>query len=403
MTASFMPPAPQYLPIPRTVLHRCGLFAIAAFCLHAAPSAATAAGLLSTSAEHTFYFGVVTDLAGRTRLDSLHVDMRVSYFGGEGSPTLATANITEPDNPATELSYAPDAAYCYLNTNTQTTMSQAALDQGYGFIGAAAGQAFWHASSSVGAGGTIYLGLSAAEDDDNELVPWNPGDADRGVNYTDKFIRLDLVRVEGPAGGEFALFDYGSGGAAPSVYMATADGIDADDCFYLTAGGHDHLNWTFTQSGVYALTFRMTTCVVEKYDNWRWNAGLDGAGTGGFTDRASAAALPNGVRYALGLGTAPGANTAGQLPTAEAGGGQPGFLVGLPEPARPDVTYAIWRATNLTARDWTQVAAKTGTAAWSGGVQTVGTDGSRAVYRWREEGATASGETVFYQLRLTQN
>ena len=209
------------------------------------------------------------------------------------------------------------------------------------------------------------------------------------------------MRIEGPAGGEFALFDYGSGGAGPSVYMATSDGIDADDCFYLTAGSHDHVNWTFTQPGVYALTFRMTTYVVEKYDNWRWTAGLDGSG--GFSDRATAAALPNGVRYALGLDAVPGASLGDMLPTAEMADGLPGFLVGLPEPARPDITYSLWRATDLTAEDWAPVATKTGTAAWSTGVQTAGTEGSRTVYRWGEEEAPASGEAVFYQLRVTQN
>jgi surface-anchored protein len=379
----------------------CRVSALAAAAFFSWPCASQAAGLVSASAEHTFYFGVVTDVAGRTRLDSLHVDMRVSYFGGVGSPSLGTANLSEPDNPATELSYTPDEAYCYLNANTQTTMGQASLDQGYGFIGAAAGQTFWHASSSVGAGNSIFLGLSAADDDNNELVAWNPGDANRGADTTDTFIRLDLVRIEGPAGGEFALFDYGSVGTPPSVYMATSDGIDANDCFYLTAGSHDHVNWTFTQPGVYALTFRMTTYVVEKYDNWRWTAGLDSAS--GFSDRATATALPNGVRYALGLDAAPGANAAGLLPATEADGGLPGFLVGLPEPARPDITYAIWRATDLAASDWVQVAAKTGSAAWSGGVESAGTESSRTLYRWREATAPDSGEAIFYQLRLTQN
>ncbi|MDP0498175.1 MAG: choice-of-anchor M domain-containing protein [Verrucomicrobiota bacterium JB024] len=392
MNASFSRPA-----------EACRISALAAAAFFTWPCATHAAGIVSTSAEHTFYFGVVTDVAGRTRLDSLHVDMRVSYFGGEGTPTLATANISEPDNPASELYYTPDAAYCYLNANTQTTMGQAALDQGYGFIGATAGQSFWHISSSVGAGDSIFLGLSTADDDNNELVAWNPGDADRGANTTDKFIRLDLVRIEGPAGGEFALFDFGSGGAAPSVYMATSDGIDEDDCFYLTAGSHDHVNWTFTQPGVYALTFRMTTLVVEKYDNWRWTAGLDSAGTDGFAEHATAAALPNGVRYALGLDAAAGAPLEGMLPVATSEGNLPGFLVGLPSSARPDITYAIWRATDLAAGDWAQVATKTGTATWSTSVQAVGTDGSRTLYLWSEEDAPASGEAFFYQLRVTQN
>ncbi|QYY36961.1 choice-of-anchor M domain-containing protein [Ruficoccus sp. ZRK36] len=355
-----------------------------------------AEGLSVSSALHTFYFGVETDRAGSTRLDGLHVDMRISYFGGVGSPYLATANLNNSDNAAgDETTYTPGEAHLYANSGTRRTMGQTSIDMGYGFIGAADGDTFWLMESYV-VPGSIYLGLSSEEDTDSKLVPWNPQDPSHYADSSAKFLRLDLVNVNGPAGGEFAVFDYGAN--SPIVYMATSDGIDENDCYYLEAGGHSHLNWSFTQAGVYAVTFRITTVVVENYDNWLWSAGLTDSGAEGFTDQATPSALANGVRYALGLNQTGSA----ALPQATSTVGVPGFILEIPEPARPDITYQIWRTTDLIAADWAPVATKFGTDNWSGGVQTLDTQNARTQYLWSDTTAPASGEAVFYQLRVSE-
>ncbi|MGE9293582.1 MAG: choice-of-anchor M domain-containing protein, partial [Puniceicoccales bacterium] len=356
-----------------------------------------AEGLSVSSSLHTFYFGVETDRAGSTRLDGLHVDMRISYFGGVGSPYYSVDSLNGTDGAVSDdITYTTDEAHLYASSGTkQPTMGQASIDAGYGFIGADVGEPFWLMADTV-IPGTIYLGLSADEDTDDKLVLWNPEDADHYADYSAKFIRLDLVSVNGPAGGEFAAFDYGVG--SPIVYMATSDGIDENDCYYLDAGGHTHLNWTFTEAGVYAVTFRMTTVVVESYDNWLWSVGLTDGGAEAFTDQATPATLANGVRYALGL------NQTGSaiLPQATTAAGVPGFTLDLPESARPDITYQIWRATDLIAADWAPVATKSGTGNWSGGVQTLDTQNARTQYLWSETTAPASGEAVFYQLRVSE-
>ncbi len=360
---------------------------------------AQAQGLTVTSSEHTFYFGVTTEQAGREKLDGLHVDLNISYVGGAGNPFIAVANLSEPDNPADDLYYTPDEAYLYFNEACGQIMGQASIDAGFGFIGAEVGQKFWIVQQDVVPGQTwIYPGLRVADDseEDPQLVPWNPGAPAIGAGSTDKFVRLELVKVTGPTGGEFTLFNFGNAGAPPSVYMATSDGIDADDCIYLAAGWHHHCNWAFTQPGDYAVTFRMTTVVVEKYDNWLWADGLTGIG---FAESTTPAALPNGVRYALGIDDG---STGSGLPSAVSDGGVPGFQLELPEPARPDVTYAIWRTYDLTAGTWSEVATKTGSSAWSAGVETLGSSDAHTLYRWSETDAPAPGQAIFYQLRLTQ-
>ena len=385
---------------------RTALTAVGVLFFPGLPFAAQGAALMSTSADYTFYFGVQEDRAGSIRLDGEHVDLNITYFGGAGEPRLGVDEISEDGESASAVFYSPDEAHIYLNENTkQGPAAQGTIDAGYGFIGIEEGDYFWRLNQNT-VPGTVYLGISADEEDpydeldpeEVQLVAWNPGDASRGADFEAKFLRLDLISVEGPEGGEFSLFHISTGSFF--VYMATSDGIDENDCFYTTEGGHDHLNWTFNKTGVYAITFRVTTATRETYENWLWTTGLSGTDAEGFAERATPAATPNGVRYALGLSGS--AADTDLLPHASFAEDTPAFDVELPDPARPDITYEIWRTYDLTAGTWSEVATKTGSSDWSAGVETLDSSGAHTLYRWSEADTPAPGQAVFYQLRLTQ-
>lgn len=70
--------------------------------------------------------------------------------------------------------------------------------------------------------------------------------------FTSDQVTLSLKAVNGP--GTFAVYETGMFGA-PTVFMNSGDGINVGDSIALTAGGHRHVNWSFTAPGVYQIDF----------------------------------------------------------------------------------------------------------------------------------------------------
>lgn len=357
---------------------------------------------LATSAEHTLVFGVEADPDDSVRLDVQHVDVNVSYFGGRGAVRIFADDFSDLDNPVTGVPYATDEAHLYSNADDKIMLTQFDIDNGFDFLGAGDGDAFWYIAEGF-TGDSIFLGVSLDFDFNNELLEWNPGDAARGADDLRKYIRLELVSVNAPTGGHFSMFDVNATG--PTNYMATSDGIDSNDVYYLLAGGHDHPNWAFTEPGIYEVTIRMTTMVPESYANWAWNNGI-GDTNGTFNDQ-SPSGLSYGVLYALGLN--PTLSTAALWPYADLFNDKPAYYLRLPENAPSDITYDIWKTTDLANASWAMQASKAGGAAWVteadasvGGAETISTSDGRTLFRLVETNALGSGEQTVYQLRVRQ-
>jgi surface-anchored protein len=101
----------------------------------------------------------------------------------------------------------------------------------------------------------LYLGIGA-----EDFAANDPAWATRTINdsrltsQTAKWFTIDLVSMTGP--GKFSLWQNTDDG--PLVWMDTANGITATDQFHLALGGHNHLNWAFTESGLYSIGLRAT-------------------------------------------------------------------------------------------------------------------------------------------------
>lgn len=350
---------------------------------------------MATSDDFTLIFGVEADQPNSLRLDEQHVDIYLNYFGGAGDIHVVADDLSDPDNPVIGAPIALDAAHLYSNPNDQQTMGQPSIDAGFGFIGADVGETFWFISAFSG-GDSIFLGVSSVSDINDQLVAWNPGDAAKGANFSAKWQRLELVSVNAPSGGQFAMFDINSP-APPTVYMATSDGIDQNDVYYIPDGGHDHVNWTFTQPGIYEVTVRVTTMVPVNYGSWLWHNGL--ADTTGFTETANGG-LSYGALYALGLD--PAAPDLSARPYLTLVDGKPAFYFDLPDLARSDLTYEIWKTNDLMGGNWSQLDAKVGAAAWSGVTETVSSVNGRTLYRYVEAAAPGNGARDVYQLRISR-
>lgn len=68
-------------------------------------------------------------------------------------------------------------------------------------------------------------------------------------------VHLRATAVEGP--GDFFIYVTSALGI-PEIYINSADGLDETDVATLPPGAHTHLNWAFTEPGVYHLTLAAT-------------------------------------------------------------------------------------------------------------------------------------------------
>lgn len=153
-------------------------------------------------------------------------------FGIEYSPTKGwDLHVHDEDN---DIEYEADEILFYGGANT--VLSRPGGSQ-WDFVGVGAGENFWVLPQGFDPN-KVYLGIAAEE-------------IDSGVFQND-VVTLALAAVRGP--GEFSLYQV-DGVGNPIVYMATSNGIDANDKVVVPVGGHGHFNWAFTQTGLYEIDF----------------------------------------------------------------------------------------------------------------------------------------------------
>jgi len=103
-----------------------------------------------------------------------------------------------------------------------------------------------------------WLGFSSEE---LNLTDWS-----HPVSHNPGELKLDLVSVSGPAGSYFTMMYSVDPGNTTFIHFATFDGIDGNDTYKLgsptdsgfPAGMHSHVNWFFTQPGLYDVTMRFS-------------------------------------------------------------------------------------------------------------------------------------------------
>lgn len=120
----------------------------------------------------------------------------------------------------------------------------------FDFIGVAAGANFSRTPQSLAQAnleGAPFFGIGAEEIALGDFV----GDT----------VNIALVAINGPAGGNFSLFQNPS-----TRFMDTLDGNFANDAFDFPALAEDHFNWAFTQPGYYDVDIRVSgTHVVDGF------------------------------------------------------------------------------------------------------------------------------------------
>ncbi|MEM9083365.1 MAG: TIGR03769 domain-containing protein, partial [Planctomycetota bacterium] len=127
--------------------------------------------------------------------------------------------------------------------------------------------------------GQLFLGTDTGftpTEARDQIVNWNPGDPRRGRDVAAPWIGLELVRVDGPAGGEFAMYrSEASEGVV--VLMST---FSPQETFANTAhelvGGHTHFSWAFTKAGLYEVVLRANTMIEAPSADVNGDQSVDG-------------------------------------------------------------------------------------------------------------------------------
>ncbi|MBX3395195.1 MAG: choice-of-anchor M domain-containing protein [Phycisphaerae bacterium] len=114
------------------------------------------------------------------------------------------------------------------------------VDSGWNPIGVGAGSSFWLLPQTEVVG-VPFVGIGTEEIAPGEFV----GDS----------INLRLTGVTSPSGlGTFSVFQTDLFGQ-PNFFMSSADGIDLGDVLTLHAAGHIHVNFGFSEPGLWAITW----------------------------------------------------------------------------------------------------------------------------------------------------
>jgi surface-anchored protein len=164
-----------------------------------------------------------------------HGDFGIGYDGGfELHYHLHSGAVVDGVALGADAEYAPDELIVTVGNITEARPAGA----GYSFIGVAAGTQVWNLPQTENLL-LPFFGLGS-----EELDP---------LDFTGN-LTLKLTGMSGP--GAFSLWD--DNGGSPINVFATSDGIGVSDSLSFVPGGHAHYNWTFTQWGLYELTFEVS-------------------------------------------------------------------------------------------------------------------------------------------------
>jgi surface-anchored protein len=188
--------------------------------------AAAAAGLVALTS---------APLTAQVRLETGHVEVGVGYDSVANAWDL---HIHDVDN---DIEYEPDEAIFVGLPGTETVVPN---DPDFAFLGNPGDRVFILPQAQDP--NLIYLGIAGEE------LP-------SGV-FQNELVRLTLDSFSGP--GQFALYETDAFGD-PTVFMNTRDGIGPGDGIDVGVGDEIHLNWAFSQPGVYELGFVASSTLLN--------------------------------------------------------------------------------------------------------------------------------------------
>ncbi len=154
------------------------------------------------------------------------IDLEVAFEDGEFELVLLD-EVNEREIEASDGILAGVAA----------TLEPVPNDPAFGFLGSPGDQIFILPQDEQE--GILFLGIA--------------GDEIPAGEFENDSVGLSLVGIDGPGN----VFLYGTDEfGVPTTYFNSANGIDADDVFPVSVGGHSHQNWGFSAAGQYEVSLK---------------------------------------------------------------------------------------------------------------------------------------------------
>lgn len=164
-----------------------------------------------------------------------------------------------------------DQVLFYAGQNSRTARPASSA---YDFIGVGAAETYWLLPDTQ-IPDRIYLGFGLEEMDPDDPLFAPYAISDPRIAGTARWMTISLTGVSGP--GDFSVWQETDDG--PLVWMSSADGIGASDKFLSPFGGHSHMNFAFTATGVYGIDLQASTWLDTNS-----NGGLDAGDTQIFSE-----------------------------------------------------------------------------------------------------------------------
>lgn len=247
----------------------------------------------------SFLLSLVADAESElTRVSEGHVDLSWSYSNGVWTATVSDEDRFPPVivSPGEAVLVGKDKPFPEEGSRLIRPESSQ-----WDITGAAAGEPVW---------------VMPVDNMGHPVVEpgFNTGGISPGIAKSP--IRIDLLGVEHADGGDFTLFTILS-----SIHMASSDGIDGNDFYFIGAGDHRHVFWVFSKRGLYRITFRASMLLVagdessrsfSEPETFSFAIGLGGMENWlldngvvpelwGDNDSPAGDGVPNLLKYALGL------------------------------------------------------------------------------------------------------
>ncbi|MBC2593034.1 TIGR03769 domain-containing protein [Ruficoccus amylovorans] len=211
-------------------------------------------------------------LSAQVILDQGHVDLDFNYSGGSWQVGVHHDSVGYL-NPSDVVFHARDEAW-----NAGARINRPSGSQ-WDFIGTEAGEPIWILPQTQEPS-IVWPGFASEETAPGTFAAYSSLDP-RVTDTPSRWITIQLKSVEyiGEGTGNFSLWSTGALGAT-TVWMSTVDGITTNDSFLFLEGGHVHLNWGFTDIGLYKITLEASgylndgSMTPTSSGDWTYNFGV---------------------------------------------------------------------------------------------------------------------------------
>ncbi len=148
--------------------------------------------------------------------------------------------------------FAPHDALSFVDRPARGPRS---ASSNFDFIGVPAGQLYWRLPQLQNAK-LLYAGTNAYGVEVDALSSYIENDPRVGAKIPAPWMKYTVTGVHGlepedPAPGAFSMWT--SGDTAPTVWVASSNGLTSQDSLFVLAQSHVHFNWGFTARGIYGI------------------------------------------------------------------------------------------------------------------------------------------------------